>query len=509
MKATFMYGAGDVRIETVPDPIVQDPTDAIVRTVRACICGSDLHPYHSLPKTAEGQSMGHELIGVVEEIGSEVTSVRPGDFVIVPFAYSDNTCVFCREGLHTACVHGGWYGTPQAAGLQAEYGRVPLADGSLVKVPDIDPATADEALLASLLTLSDVYLTGYHGAHMGEVAPGRTVTVVGDGAVGLGAVLTHRRRTETAGLVGRRPAGAVHRRGRHRGGLSTESAGEHRERDRRSGTHRILRRPAGNLPPVTATTTETKNSVATLARKVPEITAVFWLTKLLTTALGEATSDYLVTSMSPYWAVGIGFLVFMAGLVLQFRARRYVPWIYWFTVAMVAVFGTMAADVIHAQFGIPYAASTLFFAFCLAAVFGIWWRVEKSLSIHSITTMRREAFYWLAVVTTFALGTAAGDWTAYSLHLGYLVSGLVFAAVMLIPLAGHLIGLNEVAVFWFAYIVTRPLGASFADWFGKSSPLGLGWGDGTVSGILLVLIVACVLLMTRRRSGRTTAGVRN
>lgn len=189
MKATFMYGAGDVRIVTVPDPVIQAPTDAIVRTVRACICGSDLHPYHSLPKMAEGQSMGHELIGVVEEIGSEVTSVRPGDFVIVPFAYSDNTCVFCREGLHTACVHGGWYGTPQAAGLQAEYGRVPLADGSLVKVPDIDPATADEALLASLLTLSDVYLTGYHGAHMGEVAPGRTVTVVGDGAVGLSAVL--------------------------------------------------------------------------------------------------------------------------------------------------------------------------------------------------------------------------------------------------------------------------------------------------------------------------------
>jgi threonine dehydrogenase-like Zn-dependent dehydrogenase len=190
MKATFMYGAGDVRIETVPDPSIQYPSDAIVRTTRTCVCGSDLHPYHSLPNTPEGLSMGHELIGVVEEIGSEVRTVKPGDFVIVPFAFSDNTCVFCREGLQTACKHGGWYGTPQAAGLQAEYGRVPLADGSLVKVPGIDPATADESLLASLLTLSDVYLTGYHGAHMGEVTPGKTVTVIGDGAVGLSAVLS-------------------------------------------------------------------------------------------------------------------------------------------------------------------------------------------------------------------------------------------------------------------------------------------------------------------------------
>ncbi|MDQ1128335.1 threonine dehydrogenase-like Zn-dependent dehydrogenase [Microbacterium sp. SORGH_AS 888] len=202
-----MYGAGDVRIETVPDPIIQAPTDAIVRTTRACICGSDLHPYHSLPETPEGLSMGHELIGVVEEIGTEVRSVKPGDFVIVPFAFSDNTCVFCREGLHTSCIHGGWYGTPQAAGLQAEYGRVPLADGSLVKVPDVDPRTADESLLASLLTLSDVYLTGYHGAHMGGVGPGKTVTVIGDGAVGLGAVLASKQLgAEQIILMGRHAA---------------------------------------------------------------------------------------------------------------------------------------------------------------------------------------------------------------------------------------------------------------------------------------------------------------
>ncbi|MEV7962575.1 zinc-binding dehydrogenase [Oerskovia paurometabola] len=189
MRATFMYGAGDVRIETVPDPVLQQPTDAIVRVVRACVCGSDLHPYHSMPGSTQGNPMGHELIGVVEETGSAVTNVKKGDFVIAPFAFSDNTCVFCREGFQTSCVHGGWYGSRETGGLQAELARIPLADGSLVVVPDVDPATADEGLLNSLLTLSDVYLTGYHAAHMAQVLPGQIVTVIGDGAVGLSAVL--------------------------------------------------------------------------------------------------------------------------------------------------------------------------------------------------------------------------------------------------------------------------------------------------------------------------------
>ncbi|WP_243076274.1 zinc-binding dehydrogenase [Microbacterium sp. SS28] len=189
MLATFMYGAGDVRVETVPDPTLKNSTDAIVRTVRSCVCGSDLHPYHSMENSGEGSPMGHELIAVVEEVGSDVTTVKPGDFVIVPFAFSDNTCVFCREGFQTSCVHGGWYGSAETGGLQADLARIPLADGSLVKVPDLDPATADEGMLASLLTLSDVYLTGYHAAHMGHVEPGKTVTVIGDGAVGLSAVL--------------------------------------------------------------------------------------------------------------------------------------------------------------------------------------------------------------------------------------------------------------------------------------------------------------------------------
>lgn len=199
-----MYGAGDVRVETVPDPVLRQPTDAIVRTVRACVCGSDLHPYHSLARDERGRPMGHELLAVVEEVGAAVTTVRPGDLVIAPFAYSDNTCAFCREGVHTSCPNGGFYGNHEVGGLQAELARIPQADGSLVVVPDVDPATADERLLASLLTLSDVYLTGYHAAHQARVTPGQTVTVIGDGAVGLSAVLAARQMgAERIVLMGR------------------------------------------------------------------------------------------------------------------------------------------------------------------------------------------------------------------------------------------------------------------------------------------------------------------
>lgn len=238
----------------------------------------------------------------------------------------------------------------------------------------------------------------------------------------------------------------------------------------------------------------------TLLRKVPEITALFWVTKLLTTAMGEAVSDFLVNAISPYVAVAIGFGVFVVGLVLQFRAKRYIPWVYWFTVAMVAIFGTMAADVLHKQFGVSFVMSTIFFTICLSIIFSTWHKVEHSLSIHTITTWRREIFYWLTVVTTFALGTAAGDLIADGLHLGYLVAGAVFAVLMIIPLIGYRVKFSETIVFWFAYIVTRPLGASFADWFGKSAPSGLGLGDGPVSVVLAVLIVACVLYMTINRA---------
>ncbi|GAB4095081.1 zinc-dependent alcohol dehydrogenase family protein [Brachybacterium horti] len=189
MKATLMFGAGDVRVQDVPEPTILHPTDAIVRTVRTCVCGSDLHPYHSMEAQEHGQSMGHESLAVVEEIGAEVTSLRRGQLVVAPFSFADNTCPICRDGFQTACPHGGFYATPETNGLQAEFARIPLADGSLVPVPEVDADTADESLLASLLTLSDVYLTGYHAAYMAQVRPGQTVTVVGDGAVGLSAVL--------------------------------------------------------------------------------------------------------------------------------------------------------------------------------------------------------------------------------------------------------------------------------------------------------------------------------
>ncbi|MDN4482302.1 zinc-binding dehydrogenase [Demequina lignilytica] len=187
MKATYMFGAGDVRVLDVPDPRIVDPTDAVVRVVRGCICGSDLHPFHTMEPTEQGSLKGHEAIGVIEEVGPEVRTVAPGDFVIMPFATQDNTCVHCRDGVHTSCVNGGFL-----AGGQSEALRLPQADGSAVTVPGVDPAAADDALLASLLTLSDVYLTGWHAAAMARVAPGATVTVIGDGAVGLCAVLSAR-----------------------------------------------------------------------------------------------------------------------------------------------------------------------------------------------------------------------------------------------------------------------------------------------------------------------------
>ncbi|ROQ05655.1 threonine dehydrogenase-like Zn-dependent dehydrogenase [Rathayibacter sp. PhB93] len=184
MKATVMYGAGDVRVEEVPDPVIQQPTEALIRVTYACVCGSDLHPYHDLGDTPEGRRMGHEAIGVVEQIGGDVTTLSVGDTVIVPFAWSDGTCPFCRDGITTSCVHGGFFdGAPSAT--QAEKLIVPQADGTAVVIP----AGTDESLMPSLLTLSDVYLTGYHAALRGDVGPGKTVTVIGDGAVGLSAVL--------------------------------------------------------------------------------------------------------------------------------------------------------------------------------------------------------------------------------------------------------------------------------------------------------------------------------
>src|SRR4051794_1351887 len=189
MRATVMFGAGDVRIEDVPDARVIEPTDAVVRVTRACVCGSDLWPYGNLEPTETGRRMGHEAIGVVEAVGADVRTLKAGDVVVMPFAFSDGICDFCHEGLHTSCVHGGFFGTGDVDGAQAEALRVPQADGTLFALP----VGEDDALMPSLLTLSDVMSTGHHAAVTARVAPGHSVAVVGDGAVGLCGVIAARR----------------------------------------------------------------------------------------------------------------------------------------------------------------------------------------------------------------------------------------------------------------------------------------------------------------------------
>jgi uncharacterized membrane-anchored protein len=235
--------------------------------------------------------------------------------------------------------------------------------------------------------------------------------------------------------------------------------------------------------------------------RVPEITAFFWIVKGLSTALGESTSDFLVNAISPVVAVLLGFVAFVVALVVQFSMRRYVAWAYWFAVVMVGIFGTMAADVLHVGFGVPYVLSSLLYGVLLIAVYVLWQRTERTLSIHSIDTPRREAFYWAAVVATFALGTAAGDMTAVTLHLGYSLSIVLFAVVILIPAAGYRwLRWNPIFSFWFAYVVTRPLGASFADWLGKpTSAGGLGIGSGVVSVAFALCIVGFVIYLTVTR----------
>ena len=236
-------------------------------------------------------------------------------------------------------------------------------------------------------------------------------------------------------------------------------------------------------------------------RKVPEVTLYFWIIKLLTTAMGESTSDYLVRHLNPMIAVALGGIGLVITLVLQFFVRRYVAWIYWLAVVMVAIFGTMAADVVHIGLGVSYLVSTASFTAALVVIFMVWYMSEKTLSIHSISTCRRELFYWATVMTTFALGTAAGDMTATTLSLGYFSSGVLFAALIAVPALGYwLFDLNEIVAFWFAYIVTRPLGASFADWAGRPSSLGgIGFGTGLISLILALLIIGFVGYLTVTR----------
>jgi uncharacterized membrane-anchored protein len=236
-----------------------------------------------------------------------------------------------------------------------------------------------------------------------------------------------------------------------------------------------------------------------LAAKVPEITLLFWIIKVLTTGMGEAASDFLgKTNLGLAGVVGLG--GFAVALRMQLNARTYRAPVYWFCVAMVAVFGTMVADAIHVA-GLPYPLTTTFYGAVTAFLFYRWHRSEGTLSIHSISTRRRELYYWSAVLATFALGTAAGDLTAMTMSLGFLKSALLFAVIIALPaLAWWRMGLNEVAAFWAAYVVTRPLGASFADWFGKErARTGLGYGDGTVALLAALVIAALVAYVTVTR----------
>jgi uncharacterized membrane-anchored protein len=243
-----------------------------------------------------------------------------------------------------------------------------------------------------------------------------------------------------------------------------------------------------------------------LAPKVPEITLIFWVIKLLTTGIGETTSDAMGQRSVPV-AGAVGLLGFAFALRAQLRSDRYRAPVYWTCVLMLAVFGTMVADGLKDGLGLSYAVTTPFFALVVAAVFFFWYRSEGTLSIHSIDSPRRERFYWGAVLATFALGTAAGDMTAMTLHLGFLPSAGLFAVLIAIPGVLYWRGrLGAVAAFWSAYVVTRPLGASFADWFGKPhAQTGVGLGDATVSVLGLAVFAALVgyVTLTKRDVQRT------
>jgi uncharacterized membrane-anchored protein len=238
-----------------------------------------------------------------------------------------------------------------------------------------------------------------------------------------------------------------------------------------------------------------------LLTKVPEIIAFFWITKVATTAMGETTSDSLNGLLGPAIAVPLMLIGLVWTLRRQFRAEHYDAWTYWGVVVMVAIFGTSAADALHVGLGVPYLAVTILYAIVLAAVFAVWHRSEGTLSIHSIYTKRREAFYWATVLATFALGTATGDMTATTLHLGYFASGLLFIGLIAIPaIAYRYFGMNEVLAFWIAYVLTRPLGASFADWMAvEPSRGGLGLGTGGASLILVSLVLLTVYRLARTR----------
>ena len=241
------------------------------------------------------------------------------------------------------------------------------------------------------------------------------------------------------------------------------------------------------------------------AQRVPDPTVVFWVLKILTTGVGEVASDYLVRSFDPVVVVLIAAVIFSGIAAIQLTSRRYVPWRYWLFVFAVAVFGTMIADVAHLVVGIPYAVTTAIFALVLLVVFVAWRRTEGTLSVHSVFTLRREVFYWLTVSATFALGTAFGDFTATTAGLGYFDSGVVFLALFALPGVARFLGLPATAAFWWAYILTRPLGASFADWLAVPAARGgLDLGYAQISAVGIGLIAVGVVWLQVRHSRATS-----
>jgi uncharacterized membrane-anchored protein len=250
---------------------------------------------------------------------------------------------------------------------------------------------------------------------------------------------------------------------------------------------------------VTSHATLTDSSQRSLPTKVPQITAAFWVIKVLSTGMGETFSDFLVKHLPPAVAVGGALLAFVLSLVVQFRRPAYSVWTYWTAVVMVAIFGTMVADIVDFVIGIPLAISTVGFLTLLVAVFALWHRCERTLDVHSINTRRREGFYWTTVVVTFALGTVAGDFTAATLHLGFLLSTVLFAVAIAIPaLAWRWGGLTVVAAFWASYVVTRPLGASLTDWLASNRSDGLNLGTGWVSLAAAVPMLALIAVQAAR-----------
>lgn len=259
---------------------------------------------------------------------------------------------------------------------------------------------------------------------------------------------------------------------------------------------------------MTATTTPESGRVPVVGRffplpaaaKVPEVVFVFWVVKILTTAGGEATSDYL-RIYGNFKGGAIELALFLIGLVWQFKTRRYSAVAYWFFAYAIAVIGTGVSDFLHLDVGIPYGGTTLLWAAVLAAIFLVWHRQERTLSIHSITTQRREAYYWSTVFATFALGTALGDYTAMSLNLGFLSSAILFSVVILLPAIAHWrLGLNGIAAFWMSYVVTRPLGASYADYISKPKSLsGIAFGDGPTTVVFILAIAAFVAYLAIAR----------